>query len=208
MNKTLLVLGAAALSLVLGISLWLWQQSRLADASQATAQAATVLPQPRAVPDFSLTDHNGAAFGNAQLKDHWSLLFFGFTRCPDICPNTLGLLQAVNAAMKTEASSAGFQVVFVSVDPKFDTTPVLKSYVEYFDPSFVAVSGPEQQLRLLTDSLYVPYSYVPMRNTDDYTVEHSGALVLLNPDGQAVAYFSPPLQARPIIDDLRRLSRS
>lgn len=208
MNKTPLVLGVAALSLVLGISLWMWQQSRLANAPQTPAQAATVLPQPRPVPDFSLTDHNGAAFGNAQLKNHWSLLFFGFTRCPDICPNTLGLLQAVNAALKTEAPSSGFQVVFVSVDPKFDTTPVLKSYAEYFDPSFVAVSGPEQQLRQLTDSLYVPYSYVPTGNAGDYTVEHSGALVLLNPDGQAVAYFSPPHQVRPIVDDLRHLTRS
>ncbi len=208
MNKTFLVLGAAALSLLLGIAVWAWQQSRLTETAPAASQVATLLPQPRELPAFRLTDHNGQAFQNEQLMNHWSLLFFGFTRCPDICPNTLGLLHAVNSAVKAENPSTNFRVVFVSVDPRYDTTPVLKSYVEYFDPSFVAISGPEPQLRNLTDSLYVPYTYVPTGNGDEYTVEHSGTLVLLNPQGQAVAYFSPPLQLQPIVDDLRHLTRS
>lgn len=205
MAKTPLVLGLAALSLLLGVLLWSWQKSQKTEGQASGAQAATVLPQPRAIPAFSLTDHNGQGFGPAQLNDHWSLLFFGFTRCPDVCPNTLGLLQAVNGALKQQGTAEPLKVVFVSVDPKYDSPAALKSYIEYFDPGFVAVTGPETELRNLTDSLYVPYSYVATGKGNDYTVEHSGALVLLNPQGQAVAYFSPPLQLRPIVDDLRLL---
>lgn len=209
MPKPLFVLGFALISLLLGVLLWSWQQSRLADARLQDAQAATVLPEPRAIPSFSLTDHKGQAFGRAQLTNHWSLLFFGFTRCPDICPNTLGLLQAVNAALGQEAVGSPLQVVFVSVDPRHDKPQVLKSYIEYFDPAFIAVTGPEDELQKLTGTLYMPYAYQPTGDQeDDYTVEHSGALVLLNPLGQAVAYFSPPLQIRAVLADLRRILAS
>ncbi len=208
MQKSLIILGCAALSLLAGVVLWTFQQSRLADARLPDARAATVLPQPRAIPAVSLTDHEGQSFGNGRLQDRWSLLFFGFTRCPDICPNTLGLLQALSAALKQEGSGASLQVVFVSVDPKYDQPAALKSYIEYFDPSFVAVTGPEDELQKLTGALYMPYAYVPTGKGDEYTVEHSGALVLLNPQGQAVAYFSPPLQVRPILSDLQALLKS
>jgi protein SCO1/2 len=201
MRKLFLILGFAAMSLMLGVLLWSFQQSNKAHSQLPDAQAATVLPQPRLIPSFSLTDHNGRAFGPGQLQDKWSLLFFGFTRCPDICPNTLGLLHAVRTALKQD----DLQIVFVSVDPKFDSTATLKSYVEYFDPAFVAVTGPETELRTLTDNLYVPYTYVPTGQGNDYTVEHSGALVLMNPQGQAAAYFSPPLKVDPIVNDLRGL---
>jgi protein SCO1/2 len=209
MNKVLLVIGFAAASLILGMLLWSWQQSRLASSRLPDAQAATVLPQPRSLPAFALADHQGRAFGPEQLRGHWSLLFFGFTRCPDICPNTLGLLQAVSAALRQEDHPAadGLQVVFVSVDPRHDTPAALKSYVEYFDPAFIGVTGPEPELQKLTGGLYMPYTYVPVGQGSDYTVEHSGALVLLNPQAQVVAYFSPPLRAASIVDDLRRLLR-
>jgi protein SCO1 len=208
-RNVLYVVGLAAASLVLGVLLWSWQQSRLAESRLPSPQAATVLPQPRALPAFALIDHRGQPFGPAQLQGHWSLLFFGFTRCPDICPNTLGLLQAVSAALRQEDHPAadGLQVVFVSVDPRHDTPAALKSYVEYFDPAFLGVTGPEPELQKLTGGLYMPYTYVPVGQAGDYTVEHSGALVLLNPQAQAVAYFSPPLRAASIVDDLRRLLR-
>lgn len=208
MPKSLVILGVAAISLLAGVALWSLQQSRLPDTRLPDASAATVLPEPRAIPSFSLTDHEGNAFGNAQLQNRWSLLFFGFTRCPDICPNTLGLLQALNAALKQDGGNSPLQVVFVSVDPKHDQPAALKRYIEYFDPSFVAVTGPENELQKLTGTLYMPYSYVPTGKGDEYTVEHSGALVLLNPQGQAVAYFSPPLQVNPILSDLQGLLKS
>ncbi|MGH8453652.1 MAG: SCO family protein, partial [Nevskiales bacterium] len=115
MRKLFFILGFAAMPLVLGAALWSWQQSSKVESRLPDAQAATVLPQPRPIPAFNLTDHNGGAFGPSQLKDKWSLLFFGFTRCPDICPNTLGLLQAVSSALKQEGKSDDLQVVFVSV---------------------------------------------------------------------------------------------
>ncbi|MGH8561451.1 MAG: SCO family protein, partial [Nevskiales bacterium] len=89
-----------------------------------------------------------------------------------------------------------------------DNTATLKSYIEYFNPGFVAITGSEPELRKLTDALYMPYSYAPTGQGDDYSVEHSGALVLINPQGQAAAYFSPPLKVGPIVNDLRELVKS
>lgn len=202
MHRSVLVV--ALLALISGLALWLWQASRAPDPTPV-ASAATVLQDPRPLPAFALVDQNGQPFGLEQLRNRWSLLFFGFTRCPDICPNTLGLLHAINNALGEQARSADFQVVFVSVDPQYDSPKALKSYVEYFDPAFVAATGPEAELHKLTGALYMPYQYVPVGDADDYTVEHSGALVLLDPQGRAVAYFSPPLQVGPIADDLGRL---
>jgi protein SCO1/2 len=204
MSRVLLIPVVAALSLLLGIGFWYWQSLRPAAPVANHAGAATVLSEPRPIPAFALTDHKGRTFGPAQLRGQWSLIFFGFTRCPDICPNTLGLLQAVNSALG-QTGAAPLQIVFISVDPKYDNTEALKSYVEYFDPAFVAATGAERELQKLTGALYMPYTYVPTGRNGDYTVEHSGSLVLLNPQVQAMAYFSPPLQLRPIVNDLRKL---
>lgn len=194
---------AALLSLLLGV--WFWQARQ--PSAPVTAAVATVLPAPRALPAFQFVDHQGQPFGPANLQGSWNLLFFGFTHCPDVCPNTLSLLQGVTQTLKQEASDAKFRVVFISVDPQRDTPAVLKDYVEYFDPTFIAATGNDTELQKLTGALYMPYVRVSGKG-DQYLMEHSGALVLLNPQGQAVAYFSPPLQLRPIVDDLRSLLRS
>jgi protein SCO1/2 len=205
MSRQILILSLAALAFLSGVALWSWRGPGVTAPAPAQHGAATLLPGPRAIPDFHLTDHREQGFGPAQLRGQWSLLFFGFTRCPDICPNTLGLLHAVNAELKRAGGTDALRVVFISVDPAHDSPAALKNYVEYFDPAFIAVTGAEPELRKLTDALYVPFTYVPAGKDGDYTVEHSGALVLLNPRGQAVAYFSPPLQAGPIARDLRAL---
>lgn len=205
MQRSILVLGLAVSSLALGAALWAWQQSRTAASPGAANRAATVLSEPRPLPDFQLIDAGGRAFGVGNLREQWSLLFFGFARCPDVCPNTLGLLNAVNRSLQQDGTLPPFRVVFVSVDPGHDSPEQLKSYVEYFDPSFSGVTGPESELQKLTGALYMPYAYVPVGDGGDYTVEHSGALVLVNPRAEAVAYFSPPLQLKPIVAELRSL---
>lgn len=205
MRAPIIIIAVVTSALSLAVGVWTWQARQ--QSAPVTTAAATVLPAPRPLPEFRLVDHQGQPFGLANLQGSWSLLFFGFTHCPDICPNTLSLLQGVTSTLEQEAPEAKLKVVFISVDPQRDTTLVLKDYVEYFDPEFVAATGDDAELQKLTGALYMPYVRVPSKN-DQYLMEHSGALVLLNSQAQAVAYFSPPLQLRPIVDDLRSLIRS
>src|SRR5437868_1141102 len=95
---------------------------------------ATLLSPPRPLPEFALTDHNGASFDQARLKQHWSLLFFGFTHCPDVCPTTLGMLAQTEKLLADLPAAQRPQIVLISVDPQRDTPQQLAAYVRFFSP--------------------------------------------------------------------------
>lgn len=181
-----------------GLGLQTWRANQPDQAAQG--RAATVLPAPRPLPEFALLDQDGRPFNRESMKGGWNLLFFGFTNCPDVCPNTLGLLRAVKTRLGADMPLG---VVFVSVDPARDSPAAMKEYVAYFDPAFVGATGADAELKKLADALYMPYARVPAGAA--YQVEHSGALVLINAHAAAVAYFSPPLQVEPIVADLRTI---
>lgn len=164
-----------------------------------------LLSQPRPIAAFQLTADNGEPFTNAGLQGHWSLLFAGFTHCPDVCPTTLSLLKQVHATLAERGVEA--QVLFLSVDPERDTPEQIGRYVDYFEPSFIGVTGPNERLDVLTNSLALVYQKVPGETPETYTMDHSSALVLINPQGQAVAYFTPPHKADALSADLLRLLR-
>lgn len=152
----------------------------------------TVFPQSRPLPDIALTDHNGVPFGKAQLENHWTFMFFGFTHCPDVCPTTLQVLQRTYKTIQTTDDPPA-QVVFVSVDPNRDTAPILKEYVQYFDPAFIGVTAPLATLTPLTRSLGILFAYDSQgRNDGSYTVDHSAQILLIDPAGRWRAVFSPP----------------
>ncbi|MBL4647786.1 MAG: SCO family protein, partial [Gammaproteobacteria bacterium] len=109
---------------------------------------ATVLTHPRLLRPFHLVDEHNGAFTNKSLKGHWSILYFGYTHCPDICPTTLALLNQVILKIK-QAKQPVPQVVFVSVDPQRDKPKALGTYVHYFNPEFVGVTGKETALKAL-----------------------------------------------------------
>lgn len=190
---------AAALGLALGIAV---QQTK--PPLQSELKAATLYPDDFRPPaPFQLTDHNGRIFDNSRLQDHWSLLFFGFTYCPDVCPMTLQILQDVAQEISTQADGKKPQVVFVSVDPERDTSERLGQYVGYFHPDFIGVSGDHSNLQALTRSLGAFYTRSENpQQPERYQVDHSAALFLLGPDGRIHALFSAPLQADAIAQDL------
>lgn len=172
-----------------------------ADSGEPQVSAATVLKNPRPLPQFSLVDQDGQPVTEADFTDRWSLLFFGFTHCPDICPDTLGRLHAVEQSLAS-ADARRLQIVFVSLDPKRDTPEQLSTYLEYFDPDFVGLTGRLEELDKLTQALYLPFSYRGDTESGDYSVDHSGALVLISPQGQVAAYFSPPHDVDVLAADL------
>lgn len=158
--------------------------------------SGTWLPEPRVLRDFTLTDAEGRAFGLAQLRGAPTMVFFGFTHCPDVCPATLAQLALVRQSVP------GLRVVFVSVDPGRDTPELLGRYARAFDPEFIAVTGAQDVLEGLERNLAVASARVPLPD-GSYTVDHSAALYLIDEHGRWVAVFTPPFAAAKLAADLR-----
>ena len=168
-----------------------------------TVSAQTIIyPTPRPLPDFCLTDHEGNAFCDDQLAGHWTLMFFGFTQCPDICPMTLSTLANILRSSDDDGIKSQPGVVLVSVDPMRDTPEQLSTYLNYFDPRFKGITGDLTEIQKLAAALGVGYRYAAGDKEGDYTVEHTAALFLIGPDTAVRALFQPPHRAESLRRDI------
>lgn len=194
-------LPAIVLLAIAALGAGVWASSRWHARAAPELQAGIVLATPRPIAPFAMLDHDGKPFTNTRLQGHWSLLFAGFTHCPDVCPTTLAVLKQLSERMGSRAPA----MIFLSVDPERDTPAVLQPYVHYFSASITGVTGPSDQLERLCESLGVAYVKVPGKTPDDYTMDHSAALVLIDPQGRVAGYFTPPHKADTLAADLARL---
>ncbi|MGH8443529.1 MAG: SCO family protein [Nevskiaceae bacterium] len=193
-----LVLAAAALA---AAGLGAFAAMRLyAPASMPQPLSGTRLDEPRPVAAFSLTDQDGREFTNTGLQGHWTLLFAGFTHCPDVCPTTLGLMKQLR--QRPELRDRPLEYLFLSVDPERDTPATLKAYVDYFGGAIRGVTGARDQIDGLCASLGLAYVRIPGASERDYTVDHSAALVLLDDQGRVAGYFQPPHKLDTLAADL------
>lgn len=159
-----------------------------------------LLPQSRTVPALEMTDENGQTLQMDELKGKWSLLFFGYTFCPDICPTTLAQLRQVKSELPKEAVER-LQVVLVSVDPNRDTPAQLKQYLGYFDKDFRGVTGSLDNLQKLANAVSIPF--IPADTSKpNYTVDHSGNLALLGPDGKQRGFIRAPFNNQKLVAQL------
>ena len=156
--------------------------------------AALVLREPKSLPDFALTDTEGKTLDRKRLAGHWSLLYFGYTHCPDACPTTLAALDHMLARLGKLPADKRPQVYFISVDPKRDDPTLLKNYTLYFNPAFTGATGSLDALRALTAPLQVDFSYGKPDDKGNYGVDHSAQVTLVDPDTEEVALFTPPLE--------------
>jgi protein SCO1/2 len=163
--------------------------------------AGTRLPQPRPVAEFSLQDHKGSAFGTRQLQGQPSLVFFGFTHCPDVCPTTLALM----AQLAREPRLGALRLVFITVDPHRDDAQTLASYVQAFGPSITGVRGEDAQLEPLLQSLGAARSVQQLAG-GEYSVDHSATLFFVDAQGRLAAVFTPPFSFPALRDDLITLA--
>ena len=154
--------------------------------AKADLKTSYLFPEPKKLKPFSLTDQKGRLFTNEQLKGKWSLIFLGFTSCPDVCPTTMGKLASAYGQLTQHRP---LQIIFLSVDPKRDTQSKLESYMNFFNPNFVAVTGEHIQLYPLSRDLGMVYAMVG--EGKDYTVDHSASMALISPDGAKVAIIKP-----------------
>lgn len=190
-----LLLAAAALCAALG-GYWLAQQL---DRASPRLASGTWLPRPKPVGDFRLTDTSGRPFTRAELGGAPTLMFFGFTRCPDVCPTTLTKL----AQVRKRAALASLRVLFVSIDPQHDSAPLLGAYVHAYDPAFLGLTGDAASILALTADFGVAASRVPLPG-GDYTMDHSAVLFLLDARARIAAIFTPPFEVPALAADLRR----
>jgi protein SCO1/2 len=158
------------------------------DAVPATA-AATVLPESLPLPEVALVDDMGEAFTTADLRGDYRLLFFGFTHCPDICPLTLQVLASVRADLEARAPGLAPQIVFVSVDPERDTPERIREYLASFDPALIGITGPDEALQPLVETLGVTVHKTEV-DGEHYNVVHNGAIYVIGPDAAWIAVFT------------------
>ncbi|MDI3258265.1 MAG: SCO family protein [Sinobacteraceae bacterium] len=189
----------AAVAVLAGLaagSLWLHPGSvRLA--------SGELLDTPRPIADFTLTGGDGQPFTRSDLLGHWSLIYVGYTYCPDVCPTTLMLLKNVERDLGRDAGR--LRVVFISVDPARDTPQRLADYVHYFSPDFSAATGPDAVLEALGKNLGFAYNKVPGKTPDSYLMDHSAALMLIDPQARLAGYLLPPFKVQALVEDLRRI---
>lgn len=155
------------------------------------------LPRPMALPDFRLADMQGEDFTPVSLEGQWTFVFFGYTHCPDICPVTTLLLgRAVEQIRRADPTGAVPRIVFVSVDPERDTLEVLRQFVLHFHPDATGATAPMAELRPFTRALGIEHRKVDVDGDPDrYLVDHSGSVLLINPEVHLQAVFPWPHEA-------------
>jgi protein SCO1/2 len=154
-------------------------------------QHVSLYPQARALPNFQLIDHNNQPFTSAKLIGHWSLVFVGYTYCPDICPTTLADLKNVYPELQKIPTDSPIQVILLSVDPKRDTSERLNDYINFFHSDFIAVSGEHSQLFPLVRAMGMMYSMSESTDNPNYLVDHSSSVVVVSPKAQVIGRFKP-----------------
>jgi protein SCO1/2 len=173
--------------------------------SPPTLATGAILAPARPLADFSLIDNHGREFGPLNLRGHWSLMFFGYTNCPDFCPSTLTTLAALEKKLRAGKAPAPPQVIFVSVDAKRDTPAQLDKYVPYFDPQFIGLTAPDQaSIEKMAKKWGVAVAVQPATD-GNYTVDHSGAIFVIDPAGDLAAVLTGPFTVEALAGDYARI---
>ena len=210
-NRSVVIVLVVALAA--GLGLLAGRQLVSAGSGGAVPELATVrlLGEPRAVPDFRLTQADGSALRPQDLQGHWTIVFLGFTHCPDVCPTTLAELAIAQRQWEALPAASRPRVLFVSVDPERDTPESTGRYAHHFHPDTLAATGGIPALEAFATSLGMVFMKVPPPDgapADQYSVDHSSTLVVLDPQGRMAGLLRPPLQPDAIAADLLALSGS
>lgn len=153
--------------------------------------------------EFQLTDQDGQQVTAADYRHDLVLLYFGYTQCPDECPTTLTTL--ANALRTLGPGASRVRVLFVTVDPRRDTTEILKRYVNNFGPEFVGLRPDAAELTALSKRYRIAYHYEKPDQYGNYEVDHSSAVFIFDGDGRARLLALSDNTAQQVASDLRRL---
>ena len=190
-QKTVLITLAAA-ALVMGLTVNKVLRPAPLNEAELSEAGVYLFQAPRPVPDLQLISSRGEPWGKSDLQGQWNLLFFGYTFCPDICPTTMAELRQLTLSLPEEDRQR-LQVTMISVDPNRDTPEQLNSYLGFFDAEFNGATGDADELARLAQALSIAY-IEPDTREDNYLVDHSGQVVMLDPSGRYVGFIRPPLR--------------
>ena len=200
-QKTVLIAGVAIVAALAGALL---ARVFLAPTAPTPLQSGTEIAPPRPLDSFALVDHEGKPFAIERLQGKWTLLFFGFASCGDICPTTMALLASTANSLTDLPEAQRPRVVFVSVDPKRDSAEVLSKYVQSFHADFIGVTGAQTDVDAFSMSLGAPSGIRQLEF--GYAVDHSSSVFAINPRGEFQAIFSPPHTVAALAADYRLLA--
>jgi protein SCO1/2 len=189
--RPLVVIGAFAASLVVGLVLMLWVMGGLRHAATPAAIGGP----------FQLTDQTGQTVTEKSMQGRPSLIFFGFTHCPDVCPTTLFEISEVLKAMGKDAD--GVNAYYISVDPERDTASAMKEYLSSFDPRLKGLTGNAEEIAKVLSEYRVYAKKVPLKD-GDYTMDHTALVYLMDRDGKFVSPFNINRKPEDAASDLKR----
>ncbi len=196
------------IAFVLGFALaaGIWVSVRILSAN-AVPTTATVLPTTTDLPAFSLLDHDGRPIDASVFSGQWDLVFFGFTSCPDVCPTTLKVLSDAQQQLAADGHKPLPRIVLVSVDPDRDTPERMAAYVGAFGIDSLGITGELDEIRKLTDHLGIFFEK-QQTDSDNYAVDHTSAVLVIDPEGRFHALFSAPHRIENFVHDLPLLTRT
>lgn len=199
-QKTVFVL-VALVALIIGLTVHrVLNSEQQLDPTQMLDAGIVILPQGRDVPELTLTNQAGEPVRVDQFDGKWTLLFFGYTFCPDICPATLAELRQLRGQLPEELRER-LRPVLVSVDPARDTPEQLRQYLEFFGEGFIGLTGPLDDIQTLANGVGIPF--IPGDTSrENYTVDHSGNLVIIGPDGRQRGFIRAPLNVSKLSQQL------
>lgn len=203
-QKTVIVM-VAAVAVVIGLTVNKVTRPVPLDREQLSRAGIFLFEEPRAIPDVSMRSAADEPWGRDELVGQWDLLFFGYTFCPDICPTTMAELRQLVTSLPEDQRDR-VQVTMVSVDPNRDTPEQMSSYLGFFNAGFKGATGEPEELARLAQALSVAY-IEPDTSTENYLVDHSGQVVLVDPQGQYAGFIRPPLRPQELAQWLPRVMR-
>ena len=206
MNRGILLTVGGCLgfmALIFGLFLSRFYTPRELTIDEYKALGAYFLDPPRQLADFRLLDDGGKSFLPEQFENKWNILFFGFTYCPDICPITMKQMSDVKNSLGDISGKIRF--FLVSVDPDRDKPENLRIYLDNFDKSFKGLTGEIDQIYRFSTQVNAPFFPVVNNPDDNYTVDHSGSLVVINPEAKYAGFFRAPHDTNKLIKALASL---
>lgn len=201
-QKTVVII-LAVIALIVGALVYKTTREPALDRDVLSRSGIFLFDAPRSLPDVELTSAAGEPWTRDDLAGQWDLLFFGYTYCPDICPTTMAELREIENSLPQDQADQ-LQITMISVDPNRDTPERMREYLEYFSEDFNGASGDPEQLASLARALSIAY-IEPDTSEENYLVDHSGQVVMVNPEGQYVGFLRAPLRPQELSQWLPRI---
>ena len=196
-RKTVLFL-VAIIAILLGLTVYKYVDKLLLSPQQLSSKGVVVFDPPREIKLGELIKHNNKPLTQADFKGQWSLIYFGYTFCPDICPTSLRVMSQLDTKLRNDSPdlAAKMGYMMITVDPKRDTASKLSQYVPYFSPDFVGVTGSIKDIYEITRQFNIAFTPVVDSEDEFYFLDHSAHLVIVNPQGDYHGFIRAPLEPK------------